>query len=566
MIKLILVLLLVGILVQLLLHRLTYRERDEICSRSFMRILFLFTISFLGLALFNQIYSIPHRLLGETMLVPGSLITRSVIFPSSYFFRRFLEPSSLFFLLCAGIYGHTFIKKSSRYFLAAGLGIWVCALGYEAHMLMSQSQTSLPWLPVPAGSVLWIASLVFINLSFISELFTATPFRLVHRKKLLSLLIIAPGFLILSGCIYGSYHLMTHSPEIKNLMTHYYVWFPENWKAGYAGQENNTKHPRPFPEEYNSDDQSVIIQHINQMKEAGITHAILDWWPRKPLLKNRAIMVAETFESHGEIKFAAHLETLEIFEGGSRDIIHMGEQETSILSAFMEHLVKRMNTFDNYQRIDGKMVIYLYASRHLTGDIYASFNQIREYIRDTLGEELYLIGDEIFYNVPDSKTGLLLPEFIPSWERLRAFDAITLYNPYNPHATYENNDSGIIKLVDETRALLYRYRGIAEAGGVPLIPAVIPGYNDRVLRPDLDASIIPRMTSGNIFLLDMLYTAITKALGNSMSTTLVITSWNEWNEGTQIEPGVLNLQTSPDTSQLASIRSWRHPPTSKQVP
>ncbi len=554
--KLLLPSLLAGSIFLLLLHRLTYRERDEIFTRLFMRVFFVFLLALLSLTLFNQIYSIPHQVLGDTLFTPGSLITRSILLPGSYFIRRMIEPSALLFLFCIGIYGHSFVKNSSKRLLTFGLSTGMMTLSIEAYLLSSQPFISPEPLHIPHTSYFWVLSLIGIISAFFTETLLSSSFRLVHKKKILNPCIIIPACIFLIGFGYGCFSVLSKTPKLKNIMAHYYVWFPENWKAGYAGRKNNENYPRPFPNEYNSDDPKIITQHITRMQEAGISHVLIDWWPRKPGLKNRAVIAAEFLNSHSDIQFAAHLETLEISKDESKKIISMGEQETATLATFIEHMIKRLGSYPNYFRIDGKVVVFLYASRHLIGDVPSAIKYVRNYIKERLGVELYIIGDEVFYNVPDSKTGNLLPPYIPSWERIRAFDAITLYNPYDPHLDYSQGDEGVLELVQETEKLVYHYRSIAETAGIPFIPVVIPGYDDRVVRPDNNSTPVLTKDTRGTLLLELLHESNKRALGRSFPDSLIVTSWNEWNEGTQIEPGVLSSSDSPDTTTLKTLRNF----------
>lgn len=558
----ILISLLVSVLCFFCFHRISYRARDEIFSLFFMRVFFTFIFLFLSTMLFSQICGAKHQIIGYTLFTPGSLLTRSITIPSTFFIRRILEPSALLFIFCLGVYAHCFRKPLAKNLLALSLSLAAMALLAEGVVISLAPSTDLYGLPLTTGSYLWATSLGGIAISFLIEIFSKTDFRLSYRKTILQTCLWLPFLILSTALVFGFFS--KPSNKLKNVLAHYYVWFPENWNAGYAGQKDNHQFTKPFPSEYKTNDSLILAQQTEQMQEAGITHVIIDWWPRKPELKNRAIHVANHFETNSALQFAVHLETLDIAKDGSRDIIFLGEEEKVTLSAFFEHLVKRLSKYKNYYRINNKMVVYLYASRHLTGDVTGVFKHVREHIKNKLGEELYLVGDEIFYNVPDAKTGKLLRPMTPSWERLQAFDAITLYNPYDPHTTYEDSDEGIYKFLKETEELLYAYRGVSEAVGIPLIPVVIPGYDDRVLRPSNNASPLKRKTTDNKTLLEHLHTSIHKILGSSMPDSIIITSWNEWNEGTQIEPGSFEIENlekekgsnNPDLSSLEIIRSW----------
>lgn len=546
-----------GILFSLITHRICYKERDKILSRSFMRILFLFLLTLLSLLLYNQVYSIPHLVLGETLCTPGSLVTRGINLPLTYYLRRLLEPSILLFYFCFGIYAHTFKDKSSKILLTSGLAIGMLTLIFESLILSSQAFMVDEIFSSKASQYTWSISLLLLLLAILRDTFKKDSFKLSRRKTLITSSVIISSGLFFIGLLFGLIYPHVNNQGLKNIFVHYYLWFPENWNAGYEGQRNLDTSLKPYPDEYSSDDPEIIEQHISQMKEAGITHVLIDWWPRRPHLKNRAIKFASALEDDGNIKFALHLETFDILKNDSKKLILLGENEIAILKAFFEHLIKRVRNYSNYYKINGKPVVFLYASRHLKGDVNKALIEVRNYIKDKFNLELYLVGDEIFYNVPDTKTGRLLPKYIPSWERIRAFDAITFYNPYNPHENYAEGDAGINILIQEYKNLLIKYRAISETAGVPIIPTIIPGYNDKVIRPKNIYLPVERKLTTEKSVLDLLYQTQDEILGLSKTDSIIITSWNEWNEGTQIEPARIGSTNHLNDDIIRTLRNWR---------
>jgi hypothetical protein len=549
---------LIGIFCLLVLHRLNYRERDEIVSRFFMRVLFLFLLTSLALIIFNQLTSYPHALLGEVLFAPGSLITRSIFFPSSYHIRRLIEPSALFFILVMGAYSHALVKSNARTLMRFGLLGVTCTLWVEGYYLANQKFLSSQSFTHFPTSYFWVFSMSCVFISMFIETIRPGPFRLVYKKSSLSGILIVPltfWILFFSHALSSTF---SNTPSISQIAAHYYVWFPENWSAGYPGKPPSSTALRPYPSEYMTEDKETISRQLSQMEDGGISLLLLDWWPRKPHLKNRAVKITGHIPESSSLRFAAHVETLDIAKNESRDIIFMGERETIVLCLFIEHLVKRLASHSHYYRIDNKPVIFLYASRHLVGDIRKAISQVRLHVREKTGEDLYLVGDEVFYNVPDANNTMLLPPLVPSWERISAFDAITLYNPYNPDTLYEDEDKGALLFLKESEALYRAYRGFSETSGIPFIPSIIPGYDDRVLRPALHSPPIIRSLGTGESMLEKMFHMSTSTMSHSMTDTVIITSWNEWNEGTQIEPGIIEGSTTPDLSYLKMTRSWKN--------
>src|SRR5262249_59016620 len=89
-----------------------------------------------------------------------------------------------------------------------------------------------------------------------------------------------------------------------------------------------------------------------------------------------------------------------------------------------------------------------------------------------------------------------------------------------------------------------RFRAVASTAGIPFIPTVLPGYNDRVLRPREDHFVLPRFYGTESFFRRALETLATPFWRDT--GFVIVTSWNEWNEGTQIEPAEPSPPTADD--------------------
>lgn len=347
---------------------------------------------------------------------------------------------------------------------------------------------------------------------------------------------IVPPFTPLLTYILISSLLLIFSPHPQSQSyagAHYYFWFPENWVAGYG--DKNTK---PSRGEYSSETEDIIRSHIIDLKTKGFNLVILDWWPRNPSLKHRAFKFVKILKEFPEMSFAIHLETLELGLDKDSDLITLNQKRVNDLTSFIKYAGKKLFSNPQYLMIDKKPAVFLYASRHLVGPMIKGLNEVRVKVRESTGLTPFFIGDEVFYQVPegrDSKSALLLPKYIPNWDRLRAFDAITLYNPYDPTREYlslKENDSSDFLI--ETTELYYRYQDISNHLRIPFIKTCIPAYNDTAIRPLLQHQVIPQTDKNGVNTLNALR-AIISDIDQKESPFILTTSYNEWNEGTNIE-------------------------------
>ncbi|MCB0359683.1 MAG: hypothetical protein KDD44_08605, partial [Bdellovibrionales bacterium] len=111
--------------------------------------------------------------------------------------------------------------------------------------------------------------------------------------------------------------------------------------------------------------------------------------------------------------------------------------------------------------------------------------------------------------------------------------------------------AGLERYLEDNRKLFEKYRNAAGPLGVPVIPTVLPGYNDRGIRGRFNHAMPRRMRpeapEGSFFAKGLEELALPLATQNALRM-LFITSWNEWNEDTAIEPLAVSTATSTDSS------------------
>ncbi len=133
----------------------------------------------------------------------------------------------------------------------------------------------------------------------------------------------------------------------------------------------------------------------------------------------------------------------------------------------------------------------------------------------------------------------------PQVGRIEAFDAVTSYTLYygDPSpVTGPSGDSagypGTTNIAADQRFLLTIYRN-ATQNKVPVLPVVQPGFNDRGYRLATNHPALPRQWlagEGPSSTLDHLFRCVAIPELDPTLPIVMVTSWDDWNEDTGVEP------------------------------
>ncbi|MEM4969698.1 MAG: glycoside hydrolase family 99-like domain-containing protein [Sulfolobales archaeon] len=285
------------------------------------------------------------------------------------------------------------------------------------------------------------------------------------------------------------------------VIVHYYPWYStsRHWNEGYKGN--------PLLGNYDSQDPIVISKHIDWATGHGIDAFLISWWGpysfedltlrkilENPLADN--IRIGILYESLGRLKVLRN-EKDEIY-------IDMNDPDNvNILLSDLKYLAKNYFNSPNYLYIKESPVIELYLARIYKGDIENVISILRKEMK------LYLLADLVYWQNPSSEK-----------DRIKVFDGITSYNMHtNVPEILKNFEYNLDKKYKE-------WSTVAEELNVDFLPSVIPGFDDSAVR----STNYPLPKSEKRFIEQL---QIAKKYNPSV---VVITSFNEWHEYTQIEP------------------------------
>ncbi|HMD46938.1 MAG TPA: hypothetical protein VKG43_12300 [Acidimicrobiales bacterium] len=341
-------------------------------------------------------------------------------------------------------------------------------------------------------------------------------------------------------------------PTRLQVGAYYFLWYPRNLGQGTL-RAHLVPRQMPSPATLASNDPTVAARDIAAGRRAGITFFAVDWWPRNPTFPGWAHRDADAAMTAflaapdiGRIKFAMFYETANLgFDPGleSTPVTPAKEQQ---FDADMVDFARRYFVNPDYLFVDGRPVVFLYLTRTLTGDVAGMMRGARQALAP-LGYDPYFVGDEVYWRVTPLRRAPWAPVLTtaPQVARIEAFDAVTAYSLYygdpepflGPTRDFVGYP-GTTPIVTDEVGLLAEYRR-ATGGRVPVVPDVSPGFNDRGVRLATEHPAEPRQWvagAAPASTLDHLFNDVAVPSVDPGLPMVMVTTWNEWNEDTFVEP------------------------------
>lgn len=278
----------------------------------------------------------------------------------------------------------------------------------------------------------------------------------------------------------------------REVLAFYYGWYANPDVSGRWGHWPEGTAHEPLAGRYDSNDPKIIEKQFSQAKSAGITGLIVSWW-RKGDFQDEGVPLLLTAAEKAGLKMTIYYEVAK-------------PRQSPTPQATEDDLLDVLTLYSNHPawlRAGKKPVVFVYG-RALNELHLAGWTHVITQVNRRYAGGVCFIGDEI------------------SAAAVKVFDGIHSYNPTNLIAN---------KSVDEIRAWAktnYR-RWVATAGKRISCVTVIPGYDDSKLSRPGPRPVTSRHDGET-------YRVLWQEAIAAQPDWILITSWNEWHEGSEIEP------------------------------
>ncbi|TKX69224.1 CARDB domain-containing protein [Halorubrum sp. SP9] len=307
---------------------------------------------------------------------------------------------------------------------------------------------------------------------------------------------------------------------VREIGAHYYPWYGAPLHDYNDGEWAKESPSTPVLGNYNSVEPAVIEQHIDWCRRAGISWLNVSWWGPNSGHDRRLREDVLAHPRADELEWSILYETVGQFGDDPVELDTNSAQ--SQLTNDLRYLAETYFHRDNYKRIDGRPVLYIWVAQNLRGDVQEAYQAAVE----AAGERPYLIVD-----IP-AGSGL---DTHPIVDVADAVSTYSVYDPDNP-----TKDAFI-----ETARSSYRtwYRAV-EYVDVDVIPTAVPGFDDtEITHVERNNEPVPPTPD--------IYEQTATAARRYADGPILITSFNEWYEDTQVEPseehGTAYLERTADT-------------------
>ncbi|UPW01686.1 glycoside hydrolase family 99-like domain-containing protein [Halorussus gelatinilyticus] len=303
------------------------------------------------------------------------------------------------------------------------------------------------------------------------------------------------------------------------VIANYYPWYGPDRHQLFVDE--------PVISDYNSRNIETIERHVEWATEYGIDAFCTSWWGRESWEDETLSDYFVPAEATNDIEFCLLYETKSLLEHTEDGVVDFDDEQ--VTEKFVEDVAYVAEEYfgeDNYLRVDGKPLVYVYWAWGFEGGYEAAFTAAEE----AAGEELFIVLETVDWRFPTQQDRDLM----------QAADGVTAYEMYRSIEDINEN------FAERMTSYYPEWLLAAKDNDCAFLPMVMPGFNNRQTKGgDEDTPIVERSRERTQRVCEK-----TDQYHDPAVDISFVTSWNEWHEHTQVEPS-----EEHGTSDLEIIRN-----------
>jgi hypothetical protein len=311
--------------------------------------------------------------------------------------------------------------------------------------------------------------------------------------------------------------------------------------GGFEDEDGNRLSPLTplLGETYWASDPSVVYQQIEWAVEYGVDAFSIEWTTPRGIgccgsmedTLDDVFLVSPNIQKIRWVIFYDFV--LRLMQTPDLDIDmsqNINFDQPDVYETFVSdfvHFAKKYFDHPQYLTIDGRPVIYIWASNSYKGDFASAVQEARERVAD-LGFDVFIVGDEVCVGC-----------FNPDHASL--FDGSSTFTFLIPGINFQSwADVG-----DATEAVDYafqwwrnRIEGLKVVGREEFVnfqPAWAPQFDNRLFVHQ-NGIYVPAMSKAQVFAMATVAQKHAQPVGSRQQKLIWLNTWNNWAETTTVEP------------------------------
>lgn len=315
----------------------------------------------------------------------------------------------------------------------------------------------------------------------------------------------------------------------STVVANYYPWYGPDRHGLFVDE--------PVISDYDSRDADTIERHVEWATEYGVDAFCASWWGQDSWEDETLSEHFVPADATDEIDFCILYESKSLLERTEDGVTDFDDDR--VRDQFVDdvaYLAEQYFGEDNYLRVDGKPLVYLYSAMHFEGDLEGTFAEAAE----AAGEELFVVLEIVDWRFPRARDR----------EMMQVADGVT---PYEMYRSIEDIDENF---AERMTSYYPEWLLAARDNDCAFLPMVMPGFNGRqTSEENADMPILTRSRERMRRVCEL-----TEPYLDPTTDLSFVTSWNEWHEHTQVEPseehGTSDLEVIRDTLAEGDPDHW----------